>query len=298
MEQHYKSIKRVLWIILIANLAVAITKIILGMSIKATSVLADGFHSLTDGSSNIIGLIGINFAMKPVDEDHPYGHSKYEMLGSLVIVAMLGFLSFQILLEVYQKFLNPVTPTVDPISLVIMVGTLIINLFVTVYEKRVGTKLNSTILVSDAMHTRSDVFVTLGVITSMGLIYLGFPIWIDALVSLIVVFFILKAAFEIFKDSSDILLDAKVVDEQEILLILNSLPEIKGIHHIRSRGTLQNLFIDMHVLTDDYLTVKEAHALSHVIEASIQQHFSGSLVQVISHIEPVSTSRHQNEGIL
>lgn len=106
------------------------------------------------------------------------------------------------------------------------------------------------------MHTRSDVFVTLGVITSMGLIYLGFPIWIDALVSLIVGFFILKAAFEIFKDSSDILLDAKVVDEQEILLILNSLPEIKGIHHIRSRGTLQNLFIDMHVLTDDYLTVK------------------------------------------
>lgn len=78
------------------------------------------------------------------------------------------------------------------------------------------------------MHTRSDVFVTLGVITSMGLIYLGFPIWIDALVSLIVGFFILKAAFEIFKDSSDILLDAKVVDEQEILLILNSLPEIKA----------------------------------------------------------------------
>ena len=298
MEQHYKSIKRVLWIILFANLAVAITKIFLGLSISATSVLADGFHSLTDGSSNIIGLIGINFAMKPVDEDHPYGHSKYEMLGSLVIVAMLGFLSFQILLEVYQKFLNPVAPTVDPLSLAIMVGTLIINLFVTVYEKNIGTKLNSTILVSDAMHTRSDVLVTIGVITSMTLIYFGFPIWIDAAVSLVVVFFILKAAFEIFKDSSDILLDAKVVDEQEILLILNSLPEIKGIHHIRSRGTLQNLFIDMHVLTDDYLTVKEAHALSHVIEASIQQHFSGSLVQVISHIEPVSTSRHQNEGIL
>ena len=298
MEQHYKSIKRVLWIILFANLAVAITKIVLGLSISATSVLADGFHSLTDGSSNIIGLIGINFAMKPVDEEHPYGHSKYEMLGSLVIVAMLGFLSFQILLEVYQKFLNPIAPTVDPLSLAIMVGTLVINLFVTVYEKNIGTKLNSTILVSDAMHTRSDVFVTLGVITSMTLIYFGFPIWIDAAVSLVVVFFILKAAFEIFKDSSDILLDAKVVDEQEILLILNSLPEIKGIHHIRSRGTLQNLFIDMHVLTEDFLTVKEAHALSHVIEASIQQHFSGSLVQVISHIEPVSTSRHQNEGIL
>lgn len=298
MNQHYKSIKRVLWIILFANLAVAFTKIMLGISMGATSVLADGFHSLTDGSSNIIGLIGINFAMKPVDEDHPYGHSKYEMLGSLVIVAMLGFLSLQILLEVYQKVLNPVKPTVDFLSLAIMLGTLIVNLFVTVYEKKVGTELSSTILVSDAMHTRSDVFVTIGVITSMSLIYFGFPIWIDAFVSLIVVYFILRAAYEIFKDSSDILLDAKVVDEHEILVILKTLPEIKGIHHIRSRGTLQNLFIDMHVLTDDFLSVKEAHALSHVIEAAIQQHFSASIVQVITHIEPFSSSKHQSEGLL
>ena len=298
MDKHYQSIKRVLWIILFANLTVAFTKIVLGISMNATSVLADGFHSLTDGSSNIIGLIGINFAMKPVDEDHPYGHSKYEMIGSLVIVAMLGFLSFQILLEIYQKVLNPVNPSVDPLSIAIMLGTLIVNLFVTVYEKKVGTEINSTILVSDAMHTRSDVFVTIGVITSMTLIYFGFPIWIDAFVSLIVVFFILKAAYDIFKDSSDILLDAKVVDEHEILVILKTLPEIKGIHHIRSRGTLQNLFIDMHVLTDDFLSVKEAHALSHVIEAVIQHHFSASIVQVITHIEPFSSSKHQAEGLL
>lgn len=298
MDKHYQSIKRVLWIILFANLAVAFTKIVLGISMNATSVLADGFHSLTDGSSNIIGLIGINFAMKPVDEDHPYGHSKYEMIGSLVIVAMLGFLSFQILLEIYQKVLNPLNPSVDPLSIAIMLGTLIVNLFVTVYEKKVGTEINSTILVSDAMHTRSDVFVTIGVITSMTLIYFGFPIWIDAFVSLIVVFFILKAAYDIFKDSSDILLDAKVVDEHEILVILKTLPEIKGIHHIRSRGTLQNLFIDMHVLTDDFLSVKEAHALSHVIEAVIQHHFSASIVQVITHIEPFSSSKHQAEGLL
>ena len=298
MDKHYQSIKRVLWIILFANLAVAFTKIVLAISMNTTSVLADGFHSLTDGSSNIIGLIGINFAMKPVDEDHPYGHSKYEMIGSLVIVAMLGFLSFQILLEIYQKVLNPVNPSVDPLSIAIMLGTLIVNLFVTVYEKKVGTELNSTILVSDAMHTRSDVFVTIGVITSMTLIYFGFPIWIDAFVSLIVVFFILKAAYDIFKDSSDILLDAKVVDEHEILVILKTLPEIKGIHHIRSRGTLQNLFIDMHVLTDDFLSVKEAHALSHVIEAVIQHHFSASIVQVITHIEPFSSSKHQAEGLL
>jgi len=291
VEKHYQSIKRVLWIILFANLAVAIAKILLGLSMQATAVLADGFHSLTDGSSNIIGLIGIGFASKPVDEDHPYGHAKYEMLGSLMIVAMLGFLSLQILLQVYEKLMNPVVPSVDLFGLVIMSVTLIINLFVTVYEKREGKRLNSTILISDAMHTRSDVFVTIGVITSLVLIRLGFPIWIDSLVSVIVVFFILRAATEIFKDSSSILLDAKVIEEDEILDILKPFTEIKGVHHIRSRGTIQMMYIDMHVLTDDMMPLKDAHALSHAIEKAIQEHFLGSSVQVITHMEPYSTSR-------
>jgi len=286
MNKIYAQIKKVLWWILLANLAVAIAKILVGMSINSTSVLADGFHSVTDGSGNIVGLIGIAFASKPVDQDHPYGHAKYEMLGSLIIAAVLVFLSFEIVLEAYSKFMNPVTPNISALSLIVMVSTLAINLFVTIIEHKEGVRLGSTILTSDAMHTRSDVFVTIGVIISLVMVKLGLPIWIDPLVSLVVVAFILKAAYGIFSDSSKILLDSKVIEEEEILRILKPLPQIKGVHDIRSRGTKQYVFIDMHILMDDRMPLNESHELAHQIEQLIQDNYSDLMVQVITHMEP------------
>lgn len=288
MNRAFESIKRILWIILFANLSVAFAKIALGMMISSASVLADGFHSLTDGSSNIIGLVGMSFASKPVDEDHPYGHHKYETLSSLMIVGMLFFLAIQIVNEALAKFSHPVTPTIDVWTFVVMAGTLVINLFVTIYEYREGKKLGSTLLMSDALHTRSDVFVTIGVILSLVLVKLGLPVWIDPLVSLIVAAVIMKAALEIFKMASAILLDSKVVDEKIIAEVVSRLPEVKGIHHIRSRGTPTNLFIDLHVLLEPNISLIDAHYMAHTIERVLQDHFTEAAVQVDAHLEPYS----------
>lgn len=295
MNRAFQSIKRILWIILFANLAVALAKIALGLIIKSASVLADGFHSLTDGSSNIIGLVGMSFASKPVDEDHPYGHHKYETLSSLMIVGMLFFLAIQIVNEALAKFTHPVTPTIDIWTFVVMAGTLGINLFVTIYEYREGKKLGSTLLMSDAMHTRSDVFVTIGVILSLVLVKLGLPVWIDPLVSLIVAAVIMKAALEIFKMASAILLDSKVVDEAVITEVVSRLPEVKGIHHIRSRGTPTNLFIDLHVLLEPNISLIDAHYMAHTIERVLQDHFSEAAVQVDAHLEPYSPDHKTKE---
>jgi cation diffusion facilitator family transporter len=297
MKSAFKSIKRILWIILFANLAVAFAKIGLGTITHSASVLADGFHSLTDGSSNIIGLVGMSFASKPVDEDHPYGHHKYETMSSLMIVGMLFFLAIQIFSEAITKFTHPVTPTIDVWTFVVMTGTLVINLFVTVYEYNAGKKLNSTLLMSDALHTRSDVFVTIGVILSLILVKLGLPVWIDPLVSLVVAGVILKAALEIFKMASAILLDSKVVDEQVIAEVVNRLPEVKGVHHIRSRGTMSNLFIDLHVLLDQDTSLINAHYLHHTIERVLQDNFPEATVQVIAHLEPYSPD-HKPENVI
>jgi len=103
IKSNYSQVKFVLWLILFANFAVALAKIVVGLMIKSASVMADGFHSLTDGSSNIIGLIGIGLASKPVDEDHPYGHQKYETLTSLFIVGMLLFLGIQIVSNAFKN---------------------------------------------------------------------------------------------------------------------------------------------------------------------------------------------------
>ncbi|MBN2849657.1 MAG: hypothetical protein JXK92_03290, partial [Erysipelotrichaceae bacterium] len=98
--------------------------------------------------------------------------------------------------------------------------------------------------------------------------------------------FILRAAYDIFKMASAILLDSKAADEKEIREALSVIPEIKGMHHIRSRGTEQNLFIDMHVLADKEMLLMDAHALAHRIEKTLQAHYQPSKVQVITHMEP------------
>ena len=286
MDSTYKNIQRVLWIILIANLAVALAKIFVGVTIDSASVLADGFHSVTDGSGNIVGLVGIALASRPQDDDHPYGHAKFETLASLVIVGMLVFLSIQIASEAYGKFMNPVVPRIETSTFIVMALTFVINVFVTTYEHKQGKKLHSSILISDALHTRSDLFVTLGVIASLVAVKLGMPVWIDPLVSLVVAGFILRAAFDIFKMASAILLDSKAADEKEIRESLSVIPEIKGLHHIRSRGTEQNLFIDMHVLADKEMPLLNIHELAHRIEKTLQAHYQPSKVQVITHMEP------------
>ncbi|PKM82755.1 MAG: cation transporter [Firmicutes bacterium HGW-Firmicutes-14] len=285
MLENYKKVKQVLWIILLANLAVAVLKIIVGTIIKSAGMTADGFHSLTDGSSNIIGLIGISFAAKGVDEDHPYGHKKYETLAGLFIAGMLLVISGKIVLTAVSRILNPVKPDITVESIIILVVTLIINIFISIFELRQGKKLNSLILVSDSIHTRSDVYVSTGVLISLFLIKAGMPVIIDPVVSLLVSGFILYAAYNIFKSARDILVDRATVDTEKIRAITMNFEHVEDVHKIRSRGCQNDLFVDMHIKTDAGMTVEESHLLIHNIERKIQEEIKGN-IQVIIHIEP------------
>jgi len=268
-----------------ANIVVAVAKIIMGIIINSSSMTADGFHSITDGSSNIIGLIGIGVAAKPIDDDHPYGHRKFETLTGLFIVGMLVFLGFKIMTSAVTKLMNPIKPEVTIESLIVMMITLCINIFVTKYEHRKGTELNSTILISDSMHTRSDIYVTIGVIITLVAIKLGAPPIVDGIASLIVAIFIFHAAYEIFGVASSILVDSKAVDIEKIEKIVIVKEGVKGVHKIRSRGTIDDMHIDMHILADSRLNLEEAHRLAHEIQDSLRKELNDN-ADVIVHLEP------------
>ena len=285
IRDNFKEIKKVLWIIMFANIVVAIAKIIMGIIINSSSMTADGFHSITDGSSNIIGLIGIGVAAKPIDDDHPYGHRKFETLTGLFIVGMLVFLGFKIMTSAVTKLMNPVKPEVTIESLIVMIITLCINIFVTKYEHRKGTELNSTILISDSMHTRSDIYVTIGVIITLVAIKLGVPPIVDGIASLIVAIFIFHAAYEIFEGASSILVDSKAVDTEKIEKIVIVKEGVKGVHKIRSRGTIDDMHIDMHILADSRLNLEESHRLAHEIQDSLRKELNDN-ADVIVHLEP------------
>jgi cation diffusion facilitator family transporter len=285
VNNNFIKIKKVLMLILFANLAVAALKIIVGTIIKSTSLTADGFHSLTDGSSNIVGLIGIHFASKPVDEDHPYGHSKFETLAGLFIAVMLLILGLQIIGSVFSNILRPVVPDITISSLVALLVTLAVNIFVAAFEYKQGKKLNSTILISDSLHTRSDIFVSLGVLFTLICIWLGLPPVIDSITSLIVSIFVIHAAYEIFSETSGVLVDQAAVSPEEVKNILMTFPQVKNVHKIRSRGCSHNIYIDLHLLVEPYMSVENSHKLMHEIEEELCFNLEKS-VQAYIHLEP------------
>ena len=281
----YKKVKNILLFILVANLAVTVMKIVVGSLTNSSSVLADGFHSLSDSASNIVGIVGISIPARPKDKTHPYGHTKFEMLSSLFIGMMMVFIALKIVAEAILQIKNPESLNMTTISFVILIITLIINIIVTKYEYSVGKKVNSYILVSDSLHTKSDVYVSLGVLITLICIKLGFPVIIDKLVSFVVGIFILHGAYEIFKSTISILVDSAVIDENIIREIVVEFSEIKYIKNIRSRGCENNIYIDMDIMVEPDMTVEKSHELTHNIENTMREKLNKN-IQVATHIEP------------
>ena len=293
LKGNCKKVKFVLWIILFANLGVAITKMVVGYLINSASLSTDGIHSLSDGLSNVVGLIGITIASIPVDKEHPYGHKKSEIIASLFIGGMLLFLGLKTLITGFGRFVNPGEISITLISLISLILTIGINIFVTIYERRKGEEYNSFILISDSIHTKSDIFISVGVLISLIGIRIGLPQIIDPIISIIISLFILRASYEIFKESIGILLDKAMIGEERIIEILNTFSEIKNIHNIRSRGVENDIYVDMHIMIDANTSTEDAHKLSHNIERDIKNNINPNC-QVIIHIEPY----HKDENVL
>ena len=253
--------------------------------IQSASLTADGFHSLSDGASNIVGVIGITIASRPVDEDHPYGHSKFETLAGLAIAGMLAVLGIEIVIGAIGRFSHPVMPEVTLPSLIALVVTLAVNITVTIVERRQGVRLNSQILISDAMHTRSDIYVSIGVLFTLAGVKLGLPAIIDPIASLIVAGFIFFAAWGIFRDTSGVLLDKAAEDHDKLIEIARSIDNVKGVHKVRSRSAGADIFIEMHVQMDPALSVEASHKCIHEIIAAIREQLERP-AQVIIHTEP------------
>ena len=289
-KNHYRQVKNVLWIVLILNWIVAAAKMIAGLLSGSASMTADGFHSLSDGMSNIIGLVGIRFCLPTKDEDHPYGHKKYETLFSLGIAAMLLMVAFNLAKQGITRIFNPVTPQVDTISFIVMVVTIIINITVMTYEYRKGKKLQSDLLIVDSMHTKADIFTSFSVIIALIGVKMGFPI-IDPVVTFIISLFIAYSGFEIIRQQSGILCDAVAIsDVDKIKEIVLKIDGVKSCHKIRSRGRLDDIYLDLHVQVDADITFKNVHLMNHNIQKEIIENFP-NIVDVMVHMEPVTQEK-------
>jgi len=288
-EERFQKIRRILIYVLILNWGVAVAKLFYGWLTRSASMTADGFHSFSDGSSNLIGLFGIWAASRPVDKGHPYGHKKFETLTSVIISGLLFLVCFNVVREGVLRFIHPVIPEANVGSFLVMGVTLAINIGVVIYENRKGKALKSDILISDAQHTRADILTSSSVIITLVGIKLGYPV-LDPIASLIIAFFIGYAAIDILRESSRVLSDGVAVGKEEIEKVVLSIKGVRECHKIRSRGRPDDIHIDLHVLVDPEMDVHKAHHLSYAIENKIKRDFGG-VTDVVVHMEPLEEDR-------
>lgn len=284
-KNNYKNIKKVLYLLLIANLFVTVAKIVIGFSSKSMALSADGFHSLSDSATNIIGIISIVFASKPEDNEHPYGHKKFETMASLIICVVLTFIAYNIIIQSISKIDSHKNLEISLESLIILICTVFINIAVANYENKKGKEYKSSFLIADSIHTKSDIFISIGVIATLICIKVGIPPVIDVIVSLVVSIFILHAAYEIFKEATSILTDKVVLKNEEVKDIVSDFSKIKSVHKIRSRGFKDYIFLDMHILVDNNLNVDVVHKLVHELEDKFREKLN-TTVDLVVHVEP------------
>lgn len=282
---HGRQVERVLWIVLLLNMAVAAAKFFYGLASGSASMQADGIHSVFDSLGNVIGLIGISLAARPADAGHPYGHSKFETYGSLAIGVLLLVAAFEVGSSAVEKLVShSYTANVTVVSFAVMVGTLLVNLGVTFYERRAGKRLHSEILAADAAHTLSDAFVSIGVIVGLGFVAAGYPV-ADPIMALLVTVAILFSAVSVFRTGLRTLSDHARIPADDIVAVAEEVPGIREVHCVRTRGTEAEVYCDLHALVDPSMTVLSAHRLGDEVEAAVTARFP-EVKEVLVHIEP------------
>jgi cation diffusion facilitator family transporter len=284
ISDYTTQVRRVLTWTLMLNFLVASLKIFYGFMTNSVAMMSDGFHSFFDGTSNVIGLIGIWIASHPPDETHPYGHKKYETFFTIIIAVMLFTTCFEILRKVYQSFHEDHRTQVTVTSFIIMLATLVVNTFVMLYEKTKGEQLGSEFLIADAKHTKSDILVSFAVIASLVFSRMGYP-HADVIVGFIITIFIARIGYEILKDASNILVDTVCLNTRAVEAVVNNLEGVRGCHGIRTRGSQNSIYLDLHVFVDRGLSTEKSHEIADCIEETIKREFP-SVIDIVVHIEP------------
>lgn len=280
-----KGVRRVLLATLALNVLVSAAKILVGKLTGSLSMVADGYHSLMDGANNIVGLVVTAFAYAPPDEGHPYGHRKFETAAvGFIGLALLG-VAYEVVREAFDHVARSHIPTVGALNWAVMGATLLANLFVATYETRQGRRLASVYLLADAAHTRSDIYVTLGVAASFAGAQAGVA-WVDGGVALAIAAFVAVLAVRILVGSFHTLTDRAALPTEALVAVVLKVPGVTSCGEIRTRGGPDSVWVDLVVHVDGDMSLHAAHQVADRIEAAlIKEH--PEIVDVVVHLEPV-----------
>ena len=292
IQDNRSKVRQVLIITLLLNLLVMSLKAVVGLITGSLSLQADALHSVTDSANNVLGLVASHYSSPYPDREHPYGHQKFEAVGALGIAAFLGVACFEIIQGAIERIFHGITAVkIAPHQLWLLLIVLAINIFVAFYERRVGKRIGSPILIADAHHTMSDVWITITVLAGLIGIWqsqeLNLPQlqWLDVILAFPVAFLVIRSGWQVLKANLPWLVDEIAIAPEAIHQIVIQVPGVINCHDIASRGLLgRQVFIEMHLIVDAS-DVETAHKITEEVEKCLDKRFSP--VRVLIHVEPL-----------
>jgi cation diffusion facilitator family transporter len=276
-----RVLRGVLWL----NLGVLALKLVAFVSSQALSVVAEAVHSSLDASNNVFALWIARVATRDPDEDHPYGHAKFETLGALVLVGFLSITVFELLQRAVTRLLSDEVPTAQgtPLAMAVMAVSIVVGLAVTIWEARRGRALGSDILLADAAHTRSDVLTTTAVLGGLIAIRAGYP-QADPWITIAVAVIIARTGWIIVRETVPVLVDERAVDPERIQRVAEAVPQVDACYGIRSRGRPGQMFAELTIAVAAELDVKRSHEIADEVERRVGSELGAR--EVVVHVEP------------
>ncbi len=281
------AVTKTMVVSMIVNVFLSLIKIISGILGSCNSLIADGIHSISDLSTDIIAIIGNKLSLKPADNKHPYGHGKIEYLTSLIISIVILFLGFSIIYNTINR------QTVIPKVWVLIVSfiTIISKYFLSSFIIKQGKRINSTILIASGYESRSDAVGSIGVFLSVIVMHLSSYInifkYADKVATIIIAILIIKTGFNILKENIGLLLGEQLIDENYLQKIKNIIYEeedlkIKNIHILRN-GPYNHLVAT--ITMNNFISLEEAHDKIDLIELKVKE-YDEKIKYVTIHVEP------------
>jgi cation diffusion facilitator family transporter len=284
-EARSAEVRRVLRFVLWLNLGVLALKVVALISSHALSVAAETLNSSLDAANNVFALWIARLASQEPDEDHPYGHQKFETLGALVLVGFLSTTVFELVRHAVSSLASdfPTEARATPLAVGVMAASMSVGILVSLWESKRGRELGSHILVADAAHTASDVLSSGAVLIGLLCVQAGYP-QADPWITLLVAALVARTGWRIIRETVPVLVDERAIDSRHIQRVAESIGDVSSAYRIRSRGREGEMFAELTIAVAADLDVKSAHAIADEVARRVGSELGAR--EVVVHVEP------------
>lgn len=273
---------------ILVNVFLSAIKLVAGVIAHSSAMISDAVHSLSDVLSTFVVMVGIQIASKDSDEEHPYGHERFECVASIVLAVMLALTAAGIGYSGIQAIRGGVEGLKVPgmLALIAAIVSIIVKELMFWYTKAGADKIKSGALMADAWHHRTDAMSSVGSLLGIAAARFGFPIF-DPIASVVICLFVFKAAYDIFKDAIDKMVDASVDEEEveQIRTVISNQEGVMAVDDIRTRIFGSRYYVDVEIAADGNLSLKEAHDIAQKVHDSIENSFP-EIKHVMVHVNP------------